>query len=62
MPLGGALLGLLYALLTLLFGCWSRGDIEHMQQLHARFAAGHPRFGARLLEWARHRAHTGGTA
>ena len=61
-PLGGVLVGLFYGLLTLLLGCWSRGDIEHMQQLHSRLVAGRPLFGARLLEWARHRAHSGGVA
>lgn len=59
--LGGIILIGSYALLTLLLRCWSRGDIGHMQQLHLRFAAGHPRFGARLLDWAYHRAHAGGT-
>ena len=59
-PLGAAIVGLLYVLLTLLLGCWSRGDIEHLQHLHMRFVAGRPRFGARLLEWAHHRAHVGG--
>lgn len=53
---GGALLVAVYAPLTLLFGCWSRGDIEHIQHLHQRFAAGRPRIGARFLEWARQRA------
>lgn len=62
MLLGGAVLALSYALLTLVLGCWSRGDIEHMQQLHLRFAAGRPRFGARLLGWAHRRAHAGGSS
>lgn len=57
--IGGAALAFFYAVLTLLSGCWSRGDIEHMQQLHSRFAAGRPRFGARLLDWAHRRAHVG---
>ena len=54
--LGGIVLAIGYAVLTLFLGCWSRGDIEHMQHLHSRFAAGRPRFGARLLEWAYRRA------
>lgn len=58
--LGGTAVALCYALLTLLLGCWSRGDIEHMQQLHSRFAAGRPRLGARLLDWAYRRAHARG--
>jgi O-antigen/teichoic acid export membrane protein len=49
---GGAMMALLYALLTLLFGCWSRNDIEHMQQLHHRLLRSRPRMGARLLSWA----------
>ncbi|GAB2506807.1 hypothetical protein GCM10027084_21730 [Pseudoxanthomonas sangjuensis] len=53
---GGTLLVLVYALLTLLLGCWGRGDIEHLQHLHQRFAAGRPRAGARFLEWASRRA------
>ncbi len=60
MLLGGAILAVSYALLTLMLGCWSRGDIEHMQQLHQRFASGRPRLGARLLGWAHRRAHAGG--
>ncbi len=54
--LGGVTLVCLYAPLTLLLGCWSRGDIEHLQQLHQRFGAGKPRLGARLLSWAYQRA------
>ena len=54
--LGGVVLVVLYAPLTLLLGCWSRGDIEHLQLLHQRFGAGKPRLGARLLSWAYQRA------
>ena len=53
---GGVVLVVLYAPLTLLLGCWSRGDIEHLQHLHQRFGAGKPRVGARLLSWAYERA------
>ena len=57
---GGLVLAGSYAPLTLLLGCWSRGDIEHLQQLHQRFVAGRPHFGARFLEWAHARAGAGG--
>jgi O-antigen/teichoic acid export membrane protein len=53
---GGMVFVLAYAPLTLLLGCWSREDIAHLQQLHQRFAAGRPRFGARFLAWAERRA------
>jgi O-antigen/teichoic acid export membrane protein len=52
MLLGGVTLALVYALMTLALRCWYRGDIEHMQHLHQRFAAGRPYMGARLLQWA----------
>lgn len=57
---GGVVLVLAYAPLTLLLGCWSREDIAHLQQLHQRFAAGRPRFGARFLAWAGRRAQEEG--
>jgi O-antigen/teichoic acid export membrane protein len=53
---GAAIGGVLYLPLTLLLGCWSRNDIAHMQQLHQRLLRGHPRIGARLLQWAHARA------
>ena len=56
LAVGGVLLGLAYIAFTLLLGCWSRGDIEHLQQIHQRWSAGRPRVGARLLAWAHHRA------
>lgn len=59
---GGAVLVLAYIPLTLLLGCWSRGDIEHLQHLHQRFAAGRPRLGARFLAWAYQRAPGEGTS
>lgn len=49
---GGGLLMALYLPLTLLLRCWSQGDIEHLQLLHQRFAAGRPTLGARFLQWA----------
>ena len=55
-PLGGAAMLGIYALLTLLLGCWTAGDIEHLQKLHLRFARGRPKFGASLLRWAHRRA------
>lgn len=54
--LGGVVLVVLYAPLTLLLGCWSRGDIEHLQHLHHRFGASKPGVGARFLSWAHERA------
>lgn len=55
LAVGGPLLGVAYLAFTLLLGCWSRGDIEHVQHLHARDAR-RPRFGTRLLDWAHQRA------
>lgn len=49
---GGTVLLCAYAVGTLLLGCWSRGDIEQMQELHRRIAAGRPVAGSRLLAWA----------
>ena len=54
--LGAGAFGLAYAGLTLLFGCWSRGDIQHVQHLHGRMGATGGGIGARLLEWALRRA------
>ncbi len=53
---GAVIGGVLYLPLTLLLRCWSRNDIAHMQQLHQRLLRGHPRVGARLLQWAHARA------
>lgn len=52
----GPLLGVAYLLLTLLLGCWGRGDIEHAQHLYARSGL-RSRIGARLLDWAYRRAN-----
>ncbi|RYD15812.1 MAG: polysaccharide biosynthesis protein [Lysobacteraceae bacterium] len=41
-----------YAILTLLLRCWTQADLEHIAQLHARFARGRPRMVARLLAWS----------
>lgn len=54
--LGGPVLVAVYLPMTLLLACWSRGDIEHLQQLHQRFASGRPRLGGRFLAWAYKRA------
>jgi O-antigen/teichoic acid export membrane protein len=55
-PIGGATMMGIYALLSLLLGCWTQGDIEHLQKLHQRFARGRPAVGASLLRWAHRRA------
>jgi O-antigen/teichoic acid export membrane protein len=48
---GAAMVGV-YALLSLVLRCWSAGDIEHLQQLHQRYARSRPRALARLLAWS----------
>lgn len=53
---GGVVLAVAYGVATLLFGCWTRGDIEQMQHIHRRLAAGRPAPGGRLLAWAWRRA------
>lgn len=60
-PLPSLLLGAVvltpgYALLTLFLQCWSHADIEQLQGLHLRLAAGRPRLLGRLLGWAGARA------
>jgi O-antigen/teichoic acid export membrane protein len=52
--LGGATFAVAYLLLAFALGCWSRGDIEHMQRLHQRLPAV-PALVA-LLAWAGRRA------
>lgn len=54
--IGGIVLSGLYLLLTLLLGCWSRADIDQLQELHQRFAAGQPPALGRLLSWCGARA------
>lgn len=56
---GGIVLSAIYFLLTLLLQCWSRADIEQLQGLHRKFAAGRPRLLGRLLDWAGLRAGRG---
>jgi O-antigen/teichoic acid export membrane protein len=53
---GGLLMFASYVPLTLMLGCWSEGDIEHLQHLHQRLVGGRPKAGARLLQWALARA------
>ena len=43
-------------LLTLWLRCWTRADIEQLQGLHRRFAAGRPLLLGRLLDWSGARA------
>jgi len=52
---GGVVLSLVYVLLTFVFGCWSRGDIEHMQGMHRRLSGRLPLL-ATWLAWAGRRA------
>lgn len=54
--LGGIVLVSVYAVLTLVIGCWTLGDIEQFRQLHQRFGGGRPRFVGRVLGWAAVRA------
>lgn len=42
----------LYAFLTLLLRCWSSDDIDHLRQLHLKFAGGKPRALDRLITWS----------
>lgn len=49
---GGVVLGGVYLPLTLLLKCWSRADIEQLQGLHHRYAAGRPLMLGRLLRWS----------
>lgn len=53
---GGLVLVAVYACATLALGFWSAGDLQHIRQLHERFAKGRPRFVGRLLDWATRRA------
>lgn len=59
--LGGPLFGLAYVATTLLLGCWGRGDIEHLQHVHARFGSDPSSLGVRLLAWAHRRASSEAT-
>lgn len=57
----GGLLALTYLPWSLALNCWTRNDIAHMQQLHARLLRGRPRIGARLLAWAHARTEVPAT-
>ena len=50
--LGGPLLVAAYLPLTLWLRCWTHADIEQLQGLHRRFAAGRPLLLGRLLDWS----------
>jgi O-antigen/teichoic acid export membrane protein len=54
--IGGILVATVYALLTLVLGCWTDDDIEQLQELHRRFVGGRPRVLGHLLVWAGKRA------
>ncbi|WP_202840274.1 oligosaccharide flippase family protein [Luteimonas saliphila] len=56
LAIGGALLAALYAIATVLLGFWSAADLQHFQQMHARFGKGRPAFVGRILVWAARRA------
>lgn len=56
---GGLLLAVTYLPLTLVLGCWSRGDIQFARQLHDRYGLRRLRVGIRLLDWALERAGGG---
>ena len=53
---GGAMLSIVYALLTIVLGCWTKADIGYIKSLHLRFASERPRALASLLDWAGARA------
>ena len=53
---GGALLGMVYAIGTLLLGFWNPPDLRHFRQWHLRFAQGRPALVGRVLDWAERRA------
>jgi O-antigen/teichoic acid export membrane protein len=53
---GGLVLSLAYAMLTIVLGCWTKADIGYIQDLHRRIAAERPRALASLLDWAGARA------
>ena len=51
----GAALAALYLPWTLALRCWSRNDVAHMRELHARLLRGRPQAIARLLDWGQAR-------
>ncbi|MEP7041502.1 MAG: polysaccharide biosynthesis C-terminal domain-containing protein [Dokdonella sp.] len=56
LALGGPLLCVAYALLTVCLGCWSRADLDYLHGLHQQLARGRPRAIGSLLMWASARA------
>ena len=53
---GGMLICAVYLPLTLLFDCWSRGDIDYLRALHQRLGSRRSRLVDRLLDRAHRRA------
>ena len=56
MVAGCATLTVLYAIFTLVFGCWTAEDIAYLGDLHKRIARGRPQVIAKVLDWAQLRA------
>ena len=54
---GGLVVCACYLPLTLLFNCWSRGDIEHLRALHGRLGSRRIGLLDKVLERAHRRAH-----
>lgn|GEM_PF-408985 len=52
---GGAALGMAYAVLTLLLGCWTESDIEYLLALHKNVLRGRPAALGAFLRWIRMR-------
>jgi O-antigen/teichoic acid export membrane protein len=50
--IGGLTVTVVYVLMTLLLGCWSKNDIAQIQALHGRFVGGRPAVLGKLLAWA----------
>lgn len=53
--LGFLVVSLVYALATLLLGCWRRSDVRLMHELLLRFGHGRPRALLRFLNWSAER-------
>ena len=54
---GCVVLTVLYAIFTLVFGCWTAEDIAYLSDLHRRIARGRPRAVTKVLDWAELRAY-----
>lgn len=57
---GGAVMAGVYALGTVLLGCWDRSALQQVADLHLRVTGGRPRAFGRLLAWACARSRAGG--